>query len=304
MADRFWRTSGRLLALMLLAALSCAGALGQSIRLRNEVIDPASASQRQAMTAHLQAATPLSGLFLLQLTTPPDAVRRAELRAAGVDLVKYVPDNAFVARISQVSPATLAGMPFVRWFGPYQPAYKVHSRLAALAQAATNNQDLAVSILLAPRAAASDIQGVRLLLSAVHSESHLRQGTILRGLLPPKQLEALAASSAVLWIEKAPKRKLVDEAASKIVGGDDGRLATPTLTQQMGFTGTNVTVCVADTGLDSGNTNTMHPDLRGRVSGFRYYGALTDGSDGYGHGTHCAGIVAGNAATAETDTNT
>src|SRR5208283_2588028 len=65
--------------------------------------------------------------------------------------------------------------------------------------------------------------------------------------------------------------------------------------------GQGVTVCVADTGLDTGNTNTLHPDVRGRVTGFKYYPPLTDGSDGYGHGTHCAGIVAGNAATGETD---
>jgi len=38
----------------------------------------------------------------------------------------------------------------------------------------------------------------------------------------------------------------------KVVGGDDGAAATPTLTQQMGFNGTNVTVCVTDTGWTRG----------------------------------------------------
>ena len=158
-----------------------------------------------------------------------------------------------------------------------------------------------VSILLSASATPAEIAAVRSLLVSVQSESHLRQGTFLRGDLPPKRLDALSQSSVVLWVENAPKHKLVDEAASKLVGGDDGRVATPTVTEQWGFNGTNVTVCVADTGLDSGNTNTMHPDLRGRVTGFQYFPPLTDGSDGYGHGTHCAGIVAGNAATGETD---
>ena len=106
--------------------------------------------------------------------------------------------------------------------------------------------------------------------------------------LPPANLDALAQSSSVLWIERAPRRKLVDEAAAKLVGGDDGLVGTPTVTQQLGFDGAGVTVCVADTGLDSGDTNTMHPDLSGRVTGFKWYGDnIFDGSDGYGHGTHC-----------------
>ena len=112
----------------------------------------------------------------------------------------------------------------------------------------------------------------------------------------------MAQSDSVLWLERTPRRKLVDEAAAKLVGGDDGRTATPTVSQQLGFGGAGVTVCVADTGLDSGDTNSMHPDLSGRVTGFKYYGNnIFDGSDGYGHGTHVAGIVAGNAATGETD---
>ena len=262
---------------------------------------PAARFQAQGLSAQ----TPAWGLFLVQFESPLEPVKRAELRALGVELLKYVPEDAFIARFNNVSPDKVGGLSYVRWVGPYRPDYKIHPGLSAAARAASqSNQIVTVNILLSPDAKSAEVAGVRSLLSSVQHESRLRQGTILRGTLDPARLPALAQSSSVLWIERAPRRKLVDEFASKIVGGDDGNAGTPTITQQLGFGGAGVTVCVADTGLDTGNTNTMHPDLRGRVTGFKYYGSLTDGSDGYGHGTHCAGIVAGNAATGETDPDT
>jgi subtilisin family serine protease len=287
-----------------LLALSffCIQSHAKPIKLRNELIEPASATNLAVMAANSKASGRVSDVFLVQFNGPLDPGRRAELKAAGVELLKYVPEDAFIAKFNNVSPSSIAAKNFVTWVGPYRPEHKIHPRLAsAIQEAAKTSSTLKVNILLAPSATSPEIGAVRSLLASVQSESHLRQGTILRAELTPAQMDALSKSSAVLWVENAPKRKLVDEAASKLVGGDDGRVATPTLTQQLGFNGSNVTVCVADTGLDSGNTNTMHPDLRGRVTGFQYYGSLTDGSDGYGHGTHCAGIVAGNAATGETD---
>jgi len=272
------------------------------IRLHNELIDPDSGTNRAVLAAALHARTAVTGLFLIQFNGPLDAARRTELRAAGVELLEYVPENAFVAKLNQVSSATIGGMADVHWIGPYRTEHKIHPRLAAAAPLAVlTNETLDINILLAASATPAEIAGARAHLAVVYSESHLRQGTIVRGELRPGHLAALAQSVAVLWVERAPKRKLVDEAASKLVGGDDGNVATPTVTQQLGFNGAGVTVCVADTGLDTGDTNTMHPDLFGRVTGFQYYGNVTDGSDGYGHGTHCAGIVAGNAATGETD---
>jgi subtilisin family serine protease len=276
------------------------------IRLRTGVI-PAQASQggtSQAQSALAQP--PVSGLFLIQFSSPPGREAREQLAGIGVDLLRYVPEDTFIARLRGVSLDRVRTAPLVQWVGEYRPACKVHPRLAAAARGALQtNQIVAVNVLLAPQATPGEIAEVRSLFSTIAHESHLRQGTILRGGLAPHRLEALAESSSVLWIERAPRRKLVDELAAKLVGGDDGRTGTPTVTQQLGFGGSGVTVCVADTGLDTGDTNTMHPDLRGRVTGFQYYGSsLTDGSDGYGHGTHCAGIVAGNAATGETDPDT
>jgi hypothetical protein len=274
----------------------------KEIRLRNQIITtiPASKAQGQA-----SSAAKTSGLFLVQFEEHPQAAWRAQLRAAGVDLLKYVPDDAFIARFKAASPDQVRGLSFVRWVGPYLPEHKVHPRLAAaVGHANVSNGPVAVVILLSTDATPAEIAQARGLLASFDHESHLRQGTFLRGALRPAALNALARLDCVLWIEPAPRRKLIDEAASKIVGGDDGMVATPTVTEQLGFAGQGVTVCVCDTGLDTGDTNTIHPDVKGRVAGFIFYPPLTDGSDGYGHGTHCAGIVAGNAATGETDPDT
>ncbi|HEX9048392.1 MAG TPA: S8 family serine peptidase, partial [Verrucomicrobiae bacterium] len=289
-------------ALLLLRFITAVEA--KSIRLRNELIDPSSDAGRAAMTAMTHTKAPVSGLFLVQFTGSLEPATRAELLGTGVDLIRYIPDNAFIARFNNVSPARVAAIKSVAWIGPLRPADKVHPRLASVAagKAALTNRMVEVNLMLTATATAGEIAAARGLL-ANQDATHLRQGIILRGALPVARIAELAQSPAVLWIEPAPTRRLFDEHASKIVGGNDGNLATPTLTQQMGFTGTNVTVCVADTGLDTGDTNTLHPDLFGRVTGFQFYGSLTNGADNYGHGTHIAGIIAGNAATGEIDTN-
>ncbi len=294
-----------LLLIVLLVFTLSAGAEEKRIHLRTETIITLPNTNRAVLPKVLAIQPAATGLFLIQFEGAAEPAWRTELDSAGVHLLKYVPDDAFIAKFDNASLAKVTALGFVRWVGAYRPDQKIHPRLAVAARAAlATNQNVAVNILLSPRASAADVEAVKSLLGTVVNESHLRQGTILRAVLPPTHLDALAQSSAVLWLEPAPHRRLVDEAASKLVGGDDGQVKTPTLTQQFGYGGSNVIVCVADTGLDSGDTNTMHPDLRGRVTGFLPYGSITDGSDGYGHGTHAAGIVAGNAATGETDPDT
>ncbi|HVR34963.1 MAG TPA: S8 family serine peptidase, partial [Methylomirabilota bacterium] len=274
----------------------------KSLHLRNELIvttpSPATPGpQPQAIEP------PVSGLYLVQFTHPVRPEWRAQLPEDTVQLLHYIPDDAFIARLDKVSLSQLRALPFIHWVGSYRPAHKLDDRLAARLRQARPAQDLPIQILLAPGATPLDQLRTRQLFARLQRASTSRLGTLLQGTLPPARLAALADSPAVLWIEPAPNPKLFDEIAAKIVGGDDGDSGTPTLTQQFGFDGAGVTVAVPDSGLNLGEAASMHPDLLGRTPAFFHYGALDDASDGHGHGTHVSGIIAGNGATGETDDN-
>jgi subtilisin family serine protease len=152
-----------------------------------------------------------------------------------------------------------------------------------------------------PRATAAEIAESRAAFNSIAQQASLRSGTVLRGTLTPGRLQALARSHTVLWIEPAGRMKLFDEVASKLVAGDGGPQTL--FTQSLGYDGTGVNVAVADSGLHNGDALSMHPDLLGRTPAFFYYGNLTDAADEHSHGTHVAGIVAGNGALGEADEN-
>jgi hypothetical protein len=278
--------------------LNCAAAAEpRFIRLRNELIDtdhpvrttvPPGTTQPPAQTG--------SGLFLIQFRNHLQAAWRSELATRQVELLNYVPDDAFVARFNNAELAQVRALPFVRWVGPYQPEHKQHAGLRAASLARPQEQH-SVTIVLAPKAAPAETLAVRALFRSLSQQARHRFGDVWRGTMPGHSISLLAASPAVLWIEPGPRFKLNDETASRIVAGEGTGHAL--FTQELGFDGRGVRVAVADSGLDTGRTNDMHPDLFGRVAAFFFYGTLTNASDKHSHGTHVAGIIAGNGATGE-----
>lgn len=279
------------------------------IRLQNEILQPAAANHSAALLPTAETVAP-DGLALIQFTEPLRPEWQAQLEALGVELLHYVPDDTFVADLNGTPPGPLRKLAFIAWLGAYRPEHKIHRALlnnasttsASLKIAAT--EVLNVSVLVAPRAKTAEAKNARGLFDHLEQESPLRAGMVLRGQIQRARLPTLAGSRAVLWIEPAPHMRLLDEVASRIVAGDGP--TNQTLMQSLGFTGAGVTVAVADSGLDSGDTNSMHPDIQGRVPALFYYGApgqLEDAADEHSHGTHCAGIIAGNGATGEMDEN-
>lgn len=94
----------------------------------------------------------------------------------------------------------------------------------------------------------------------------------------------------VIMFEEPPR---VEE---EILDGDEWtygleKLGVPEVRQAYNLTGEGITVAVLDTGIDA-----SHPDLAGKVVAWKdWAGDSEEPKDAHGHGTHCAGTIAGGA---------
>ncbi|HEX8146112.1 MAG TPA: S8 family serine peptidase [Pyrinomonadaceae bacterium] len=120
------------------------------------------------------------------------------------------------------------------------------------------------------------------------------------------QLEALARVHGVRAIHERPVRRPANDVAAGIM-----RTAAALGGAGLNLSGRGEVIAVCDTGLDSGNASSIHPDFQGRVEFIKSYPinptyttALISnpgGNDGAadldsGHGTHVAGSVLGSGA--------
>jgi len=208
----------------------------------------------------------------------------------------YLPDYAFLAYLEAPAQEQVKALPFVRWVGIYQPAYK----LAASVDLAEGSRSYRV--LLAPWA---DQAALQKSLTAIDSDSRSFEGGI-SAVLGGDQIIQLAHQSGVVWIEPYTLQRLHND-----VGG--GTIMGGSTAWSNGYTGAGVVVAVADTGLDTGNPASIHQDFQGRVQNISSWPVQNiawapgcspsnigddDGAADVdsGHGSHVAGSVAGNGA--------
>jgi hypothetical protein len=153
------------------------------------------------------------GRCVIQLDGPLSRARRAALRAAGVKLGDYLPANAFVADLTDATPAQVARLGFVTWVGRYRPQWRLdpqigrHEFQTAERRALAARGELALSVYLfegeAPDAAAAAIQQIRG--ARIMVNDLLGGQPLINVVIPVGRLPALASLAAVQFVEEYPE---------------------------------------------------------------------------------------------------
>jgi hypothetical protein len=137
--------------------LDATQAAPRAIRLRNEVIVTETVGGMTTPgTAGQANEAPVSGLYLIQFTNSFQSAWQQELRTQRVELLCYVPDDAFVARLDLAQLGQLKAMSFVHWIGEYRAGHKLHGALQTALRGQHAGAPLAVSIMISPKATAAE----------------------------------------------------------------------------------------------------------------------------------------------------
>ncbi len=225
------------------------------------------------------------------------------LEAAGARCVQYIPDFGMLVRRGPTPLQSLLEFDFVRAVTAYEPAFKVERVLL---------EPLGVQPLAVHLDKVSDYERVLGLLSEFGEITQdpviTASRIIVRLRADTTYVPKIASIPEVLVVGLYTEPQKEDEIQDQIMSlelGDNGlpMVGYREFLEHVGLTGADVPVAVCDTGVGTGTDyDSMHLDLRGRVLAVIDY-AGNSGIDYDGHGTHCAGIIAGNGASGVSDSN-
>ena len=239
------------------------------------------------------------GIHLVQFHGPTKDAWLADLRAAGLDVIQYIHPFTYVVWGDRNALDRGRSADAVRWAGDFLPAYAVAPQNQTL-----SSDPILVRALVIPQA------GLDAVVSAIQALGGELQGTasgvdpafdLASFLLPGDQMLAAASLPGVYSIQpqslEATNRS---EMSNQINAGnyDAGNNAFPgylAWLSKIGLTGAGVIIANVDSGIDQ-----SHPDLSNRM--VPCSGSSCGGADHSPHGTHTAGIMAGDASSGSMDT--
>ena len=280
-----WVLIGALWA-ALMPSLALAGSpdTAACIRLRNAIIDTSAVAQ-QARAGVLNAQTKISAdsksmlaqfgdagrrlPFIVQFTGPVQQAWKQVVEQTGARLGGYLPDNAFIVELTSDQLGQVTALECVQWVGPFKPDYKTDPTLSRRVTGARNTfgpvaiadetftiQTFSSETVSVVRDAVLNAKG------QVMSVSSSGRRGLLRVRMPVASVPELLGLPEVEFIEVYVAPRLHNNVATD---SDHMNVQSLWTNTNYNLTGSGQVVCVADTGLDTGDTSSIHPDFSNRV---------------------------------------
>jgi len=211
---------------------------------------------------------------LVQVTGPLTSPQIETLERAGAQLLGYIPEFTYLARVSDAALESVRALPAVRWVGEFHPAFKISQ---ALLDATTPEIEVNV-VYFEEVAGTNGSRGLKSAAAALGARvtAHEDGYPVVRMRIAPKALPALARLPEVRWIDRWSPPVAQMDRIRDITGVNFATVD--------GFDGSGIVGEVKDNGIDQG-----HGDFGNLID--TDGGPVTDA-----HGTCTFGIVFGDGA--------
>ncbi|HEU6449022.1 MAG TPA: S8 family serine peptidase [Verrucomicrobiae bacterium] len=267
----------------------------RAILLQNAFIDTRE-GQNISIPKNLQAKGD-AGAYIVQANGPINPQFRTMLTSAGGQIVSYIPNNAYLVHASANVMARIQSAGFPGTVLPYEPYYKLSPSF--LTEMGKNpDQPLSVSqmrVAAYPGSADATAAALRKSGAKIVAQEDSPFGEVF----------TVQNVSDVAVVAQMPSVQLIEPFYTRVIANDLARVTmgistnTTTPTNYMGLTGLNVMVEVNDTGIDANHLDLLQNGSAGNpgTGPSRVFGdAIQSLVDTNGHGTHVAGIIAGNGS--------
>lgn len=260
------------------------------IRLRDFTLDPAAPS----ITAKGEklCAPDRNGRFqyLIQPEKNFTNKERAALEDAGIAFIGFVPPNAYIVLAAPENLQSLEKKHALLYVSEYLPEYKNGLSVGRFFSAGS---EVKLNIILTSPDYAADFLAFLKEEGAKEVSLICDCPPIVRAVCGVGLVDKLILRSDVFSVEEEVESRIMNNAARS------ESLMNVDAMNTLGYTGEGIMVCVADTGLDSGDPNDIHPDFQNKdVIGVvaSKNTERTDWRDLNGHGTHVSGSAVGTGA--------
>ncbi|MBR6463089.1 S8 family serine peptidase [bacterium] len=269
--------------LLLLAASISVFADPGLIRLRENVIDTSAPQTQSVLTPKCQSTASGKYQYLIQPAKNFSTEEMKMIEDSGIVFVGIIPPNAYQILAGANELEALKEQTELLYVGEFLPEYKTTgaSRIAM----AEKKEPFSALIVIASKAEYEEVAKLLPGCKTICENPMILEAEVTEG-----KISQLTKLSAVVNVEEASKFTINNDVSktTNLMNVED--------VNRSGYTGKGVKVCVADTGLDSGNPDDIHPDFQNKEVTGVICSANTgrdDWSDLNGHGTHVSGSVLG-----------